>query len=188
MSRFELTPEPTGLPIQPLHPRMVYRNSFVTVWDDRVRFADGQVGDHLRIIERDGRQGVAAWVTHGDQVALVRSYRYATSRWEWGVPRGFADEDDPLQTLRRELAEELGGSPLTIDEMGEITPNSGLLASTVKCFHVTWGQQPLSPADSEVERAAWVDVSQLSEAIAAGSVSDGFTLSAFTLARVRGVA
>jgi 8-oxo-dGTP pyrophosphatase MutT (NUDIX family) len=72
------------------------------------------------------------------QVALVRTYRYPVRAWQWGVPRGFSDGGGPAASARAELAEELGKEPAGIEEIGQITTNSGLLAGTMHLFAASY--------------------------------------------------
>lgn len=188
-------PEPSENPrsveraaITKLGENRVYANKFAAIYDDPVEFADGSRGSYLRIVESEGRPGVAVLAVCGDQVALVKAYRYPISSWEWAVPRGFAKGDDPDQTAREELAEELGCEPDDLRQLGTVTPNSGILASQVKVYLARYSETIAMPADqNEIARVRWIAATTLCHEIAAGTIRDAFTLSAISLAQCHGL-
>ena len=171
------------VPIRMAREREVYGNRFVTVFDDEVVLPGNLPGRYLRIVQSGGRPGVAMLASSGDRYALVQTYRYPISNWEWGIPRGFAHGDDPCESARAELIEELGAPPAGITLLGTVTPNSGLLADRVHIFHAGYNREVAEPLDAdEVVKVRWVDIQTLLAEIAAGEIVDAFTLAAVTLA------
>jgi 8-oxo-dGTP pyrophosphatase MutT (NUDIX family) len=157
----------------------VYRNPFVTVFDDVVAFSAGGTGTYLRIVEKDGLPGVAVLCEHDGRLAFVRVYRYALQEWEWGVVRGFAHGGDPVATALAECDEELGAEPTSLTPLVVMTPNSGLLAGRVHLFHATYDTPPPGPKDTqEVDRVRWYSLPELFSQINEHDdlVVDGFTL------------
>jgi ADP-ribose pyrophosphatase len=175
-------------PIKVLHERAVYENDFVQVMDDDVEFPSGRKGRHLRIIESGGQPGAAVLARSGERYALVRVWRHALKAWEWGIPRGFAHGPDPEQTGRRELKQELGGEPCELTSLGDMTPNSGLLAGRVRLLFAHFDADVSTPIDTdEVAEVRWVDMSTLRAEIIDGGIVDGFTLAALAAAAIRGL-
>lgn len=173
-------------PIQIVQERVAYSNEFVTVYDDSVLSSDGP-GTYLRIVERSGEPGVACVATCGHRIALVLVYRYPIGQWEWAVPRGFGSDLDPRESLLAEMRGELGSEPTEFTELGRVTTNSGLLASEVVIYHGSWEVPNENPTDQrEVHSVAWLTYEQLAAEIRDGTIRDGVTLAALTLARVRG--
>jgi 8-oxo-dGTP pyrophosphatase MutT (NUDIX family) len=176
------------VPIARIAENLVYRNEFVTVYDDPVTFADGGRGSYLRIVESDGCPGVAVLAVAGDKAALVRTYRYPVGTWEWGIPRGFAHGDDPEASARAELAEELGREPEHLARLARMTPNSGLLAGVVQLFIARYPEPVAEPLDRrEIAEVRWVPLRTLRAVIAAGEITDGFTLAAVGCAACSGL-
>lgn len=180
-------PPETVVPVHRLHDNLVYRNQFAAIYDDPVAFADGSEGSFLRIVESDGRPGVAVLALCAGRVALVRVYRYPQGSWEWAVPRGFAHGDEADTSALAELAEELGREPDELIPIGAVTPNSGLLASKVRLYLARYSTTVTAPADRrEVAEVKWIDTKALYAEIANGEIEDVFTLSALTCAQARG--
>jgi 8-oxo-dGTP pyrophosphatase MutT (NUDIX family) len=181
-------PAAKAIPVSRIAENVVYRNRFVTVYDDPVAFIDGSRGSYLRIVESNGSPGVAMLAVAAGQVALVHTYRYAIGAWEWGIPRGFAHGEDSEESARAELVEELGEEPVHIAEIGRIAPNSGLLASVVHLFLARYTEPVSEPTDrDEVTEVRWLPTLELFREIAAGRITDGFTLSAVGCATCRGL-
>lgn len=165
---------------------LAYENPYVRVYDDEV-LRHGTPSRQLRIVPAGGHPGVAMLALCGRQVALVRTYRYATGGWEWSLPRGFAQGPDAERTARAELREELGAEPDALEQLGVVHPDSGLLGLAVHVFLARYDDQVSTPQDvEEVAEVVWVDVSELWGRVAAGDVHDGFTLSALAFAIARG--
>lgn len=175
-------------PIRRINEREVFGNRFVTVYDDDVLFPGDHPGRFLRIIEADGRPGVAMLACCEGRYALVYQYRYPLSSWEWAIPRGFAHGDDPRESALAELGEELGGAPDKLTELGIVSSNSGLLAGRVHLFYGRYSETIAAPTDTdEVTAVRWVDLSTLLAEIASGDLIDSFTMAAITLAAARGI-
>jgi len=168
--------------------REVYRNRFVTVFDDEVALGDGTPGHHVRIVSGDGKPGVAVLAMAGDEVALVRTYRYPLGRWDWGIPRGFGQSSDPVVSARAELVEEVGAEPDELVPLAKVTPDSGLLASTVELFLARYAAPVAAPTDTqEIAEVRWVGLAEFFSLIASGSLTDGYTVSAVGAAVARGL-
>lgn len=180
---------PDGIaPIQQLAEREAYRNSFITLYDDEVRFPDGSSGTYVRMETGDGSPSSAVLVTSRGRVALVLVYRYPIQAWEWGIPRGMASAVRARDTALNELKEELGGEPETLELLGVIHPDSGLLASRVEVFHAVWPEPHASAQDTnEVQGLKWVSWAELRRLVTAGEITDSFTIAALTFAWLHGL-
>lgn len=181
------TPDPHGR-IVPRVEREVYHNRFVTLFDDEVTFADGSSGTYVRVVAADGSPASAVLATSGGRVALVLTYRYPIADWEWAIPRGMASSTDPRITALTELWEELGANPESVESIGVIHPDSGLLSAEVSIFHATLREPKSSPRDTrEIQSVLWVTWDELKDMVRRGEITDGFTLAALTLASLRGI-
>lgn len=168
--------------------REVYRNRFIAVYDDDVAIGSTRSGRYLRIVESDGRPGVAVLAECRGHYALVRTYRYALGAWEWGIPRGYAHGDDPLASVAAELREELGGGPREVFPLGVVAPNSGMLTARVQLFHARYDQPVAAPTDvEEVADVRWVDLPSLLAEIADQRIIEGFTMAAVAAALAKGL-
>jgi 8-oxo-dGDP phosphatase len=84
----------------------VYEGRIISLYRERVAMPGG--GDSVRdIVRHPGAVAVVA-LDEQDRVVLVRQYRHAFGEHLWELPAGLRDADGepPLETARRELAEE----------------------------------------------------------------------------------
>jgi len=177
-----------AVPIICLKQKLAYRNRFIRVFDDEVRFADAREGTCVRIVQSGDLPGVVIMPLAGNLVGLVRVYRYPAGAWEWGFPRGLAHGDDPRVTASAELLEELGRRPSHLAELGRMTPDSGILSSVVWMFAAGYEEAPGTPLDTgEVSAITWIPVPELLARISRGAITDGFTLAAACSALCRGI-
>lgn len=117
---------------------------------------------------RAGRHhvGVVAVVLDGSGSVLVAGHRFRAARW--ALPGGWVHRhEDPAETIRRELLEELGAS---VDVIGVVaTESHGTARETGRgpsgltiafaCRPVPGGPEP-APRSAEITAAAWMSPSE----------------------------
>lgn len=90
-----------------LSTREVYRNAWIHVREDIVRFANGHEGIY-GVVTTPGAVGILPFLDD-DHVALIRQFRYVSGRPTWEMPTGAPNDGETLEeTAQRELAEEAG--------------------------------------------------------------------------------
>jgi 8-oxo-dGTP pyrophosphatase MutT (NUDIX family) len=113
----------------------IYDGSQFRVRRERFRYADGE------IVERETirRVDAAAIVAYDDAcVWLVRQPREAILQYPLELPAGKLDEgESPLQTARRELAEEIGREAADWAQIETYYPSSGYSDEAVHLFAAT---------------------------------------------------
>jgi ADP-ribose pyrophosphatase len=90
-----------------LNSEPVYEGQIISLRRDTVAMPGG--GDSVReVVHHPGAVAVVALDDAGD-VVLLRQYRHPVGRHLWELPAGLRDEDGepPLETAKRELAEEV---------------------------------------------------------------------------------
>lgn len=93
-----------------LSERTAYANPWITVSEYQVLQPDGSPGLYGVMQPKFIAVGVVPVFENGDTV-LVGQHRFALDAWSWECPEGGGPKDsDPLDTARRELAEETGYS------------------------------------------------------------------------------
>ena len=84
----------------------LYEGHVISLRRDTVAMPGG--GDSVReVVTHPGAVAVVA-LDDEDRVLLLRQYRHALADYQWELPAGLRDEDGepPLETAKRELAEE----------------------------------------------------------------------------------
>jgi 8-oxo-dGTP pyrophosphatase MutT (NUDIX family) len=134
----------------------VYEGSFFSVHKDRFRHEDGEDAER-EIVKHTGAVGVV--VLDGEQLWFVRQPREAVGVPDLlEIPAGKLDEEgeDPLETAKRELAEEIGKQAAEWEPLGSFFTSPGFTNEQIHLFLATG----ISDVDErpEVEEDERIDV------------------------------
>lgn len=165
---------------------VVSEDPYFLVLRDAVRFKkSGKLGVYLRVVPRPaGSMGSAILCTRRQSVLLIRLFRHATRSWSIEVPRGFAERGEtPEQTARREASEETGLRVLTLDELGIVHPNSGVLSESVALFRAELSDDVVGTPEHQLVECS---VHEFEAMLRDGRINDAFTYSVFARARLLG--
>jgi 8-oxo-dGTP pyrophosphatase MutT (NUDIX family) len=139
---------------EPVGGETIHKGRIVTLRVERFRYADGEQ------VEREivRHQGAAGIVAHDDEhVFLVRQPRETVGDPDFlEIPAGRLDVEGeaPLETARRELAEEIGKAASTWEPIASFASSVGILDEIVHLFHATG----LSDAHGESEENERIEV------------------------------
>jgi ADP-ribose pyrophosphatase len=135
-----------------------------------------------------GGQGVVVLPAMNDKYLLLRQYRHPTRSWSYEFPRGFGEPGVPAeQQAKNEVNEETRGEIADLTDLGIYHSNTGLEGNKVKLFFAHLNSIG-EPAQAEgVESYLWVSLAELEEMIATAKITDGFTIAAYTRAKLRGI-
>ena len=112
-----------------LESREVYRGRILRVREDRVRLPNGKEGVR-EVVEHPGGVGILA--LDGDDVLLVKQYRYAFSRVLTEIPAGKREPGEaPFVTAQRELKEEIGAAAEAWTDLGALIASPGCYGETL---------------------------------------------------------
>lgn len=167
--------------------RSVLHEGWSTLVRRQVRLPSGDELDYE--VDESVPFAAATLVIDGEYVILARQYRYPVDRWIYDLPAGGADAgEQPIETARRELEEELGLVAEDLRLLHTYFPNPGRMAWPVHVFVCTSTHAGTVTDDpAEQVRPARMSVVELDELIAGGEIVDPTLLIARTMAAVRGV-
>jgi len=146
----------------------IYEGRIVTVRQDRFRYDDGGEADR-EIVSHPGAVGVVAH--DGEHVFLVRQPREAVGAPDLlELPAGKLDEEgeDPLETAKRELAEEIGKAAEAWEHLHAFYTSVGFCDEKVHVYLATGlsdVDQPEVDEDERIDIVAW-PLAELDAAIA----------------------
>lgn len=137
-------------PWQIVETKEVYRDPWFRVERDDVVRPDGNPGTYTVV---HLKPGVCVLALDGDQqVCLTKEFHYAVGRTTIeAVSGGMEPGEDPLETARRELREELGISAEDWREQGLVDPFTASILSPVRLYlarKLTFGPQSLEGTET----------------------------------------
>lgn len=167
---------------------VVFRDQYLLIVRDAVRYSDGSVGTYIREVALDPRlRGVAILPVWQEKILLIRHFRHATRTWHLEIPRGFGLAEAAEESARRELAEEIGASEARLTNLGEMHPDTGVGNGRVALFYAVvpaYDRPEVIEGISEILPTAVTDFEQM---IAECVLDDGYLLAAYGRAKARGL-
>jgi len=146
-------------------------------------------GGHRSTREVVTTRGAAAIVcVHGADLVLVRQYRYPVGRSLLEIPAGLVDEGEtPEQAAARELVEEVGLSPRSLEHLTSYFAAPGFANHAVDLFFTDDVEETdTDPDDGEVLEIVRRPLATIRDLITKGEVSDAKTLIGLALVALRG--
>jgi ADP-ribose pyrophosphatase len=164
-----------------LHHQRLYQGRILDLDLDEVE-EPGAVRAHREVVRQRG--SVAVLPVHEDgRLTLVRQYRYSVDTLVWELPAGRIDPGEtPEQAARRELEEEVGLRPRSLEPLLTFWTTPGFCDEVMHLFRAT-GLEPVPPrpeADERIE-AVLFPLPELEAMIRRGEIREGKTLVALLL-------
>jgi ADP-ribose pyrophosphatase len=157
------------------------KNKLFTVVDE-VAHDSGGFEIHRSIIRHPGSAVMMA-VDEKNRILLVKQFRLPAEKDLWEIPAGRIDPGEtPLQTAKRELAEETGYKARKWTKLTSYWASPGYVAEKMNLFlarDLTEGQpQPMEDERIEIK---WFSKKKMREWILEGKIQDGKTIVGFYL-------
>jgi len=168
-------------PEKKLATQQIYQGRAVNIRVDTVEKASGTKTTR-EVVEHSDCVAVVALDEQGN-ILLVRQFRHAVDRFLLEIPAGGIDPgEEPMDSVRRELQEEVGYFPHKIDKLVGFYATPGYGTEYLHCFVAT----DLVPArlvaedtdDIELIRASPAEIPQL---IASGEICDAKSIAALLM-------
>jgi len=180
-----------NLPFEWARIGIILNDPYILVIRDLVEFPSGNRGSYFRVLNQadlKGGQGVVVLLRMNDKYLLLRQYRHPTRSWSYEVPRGFGEPGVPAdEQAKNEVREEIKGEIAELIDLGEYHSNTGLEGSKAKLFYANL-ESVGKPAEEEgIESYLLVPLAELEAMIASAKITDGFTIAAYTRAKLRGL-
>jgi ADP-ribose diphosphatase len=166
-------------PWRTLSTRVVYDNARLQLKEDEVIQPDGAPGSYV-YLELPWPVVAIVPVDDEQRVYLVRQWRYPWQRNSWEIPAGHGEAGEtPLESARRELAEEVGLAAASWDSLGE-----GYSSATLNARYHLYLARGLSPVIAGTQRdgaendliARPIPLAQAVEAAMNGRIEHGMSV------------
>jgi ADP-ribose pyrophosphatase len=175
-----LAEEPHDFPVQST--KDIYVGRVMALRSDEVVMPGGRAAVR-EILEHPGAVAVAA-LDDDDRLMMIYQYRHALGRRLWEMPAGLLDVagEDPVETARRELAEEAGLAATSWSVLVDLAPSPGFSDESVRVF-LARGLSAVSRPDLGDDEEAdlthrWVPLSVAARMVLAGEIVNGITAAA----------
>lgn len=159
----------------------IYRNPFFGVREDEVIKPDGNRGKFY-VIEMPSSVMIVP-LTLKREVYLIGMYRYPTDMYSWEIPGGAIENNDVLESAKKELEEETGLTSTEFENFGIYQAMNG---SCNKVGHVVVAKNVDEKhikiqTEEAITQLKKVTLLEVTEMIKRGDITDSHTISALTL-------
>lgn len=154
---------------------VVFEGKIIRVRCDDAELPDGKPCKR-EVVDHAG--GASVLYVREGKVLLVRQFRYPYMEETLEIPAGKLNPgEDPAQTAARELAEETGWQPASVEHMFTIYPTPGYSAEKIYIYRahgVREGQ--VHPDEDEFVTAAFYPIDEVLSMIEKGEIKDAKTI------------
>lgn len=184
--RVDIRDEPFDVEV--LHSHLAFDGRVWDVREDRFRYNDHELVRHY--VEHTGAVAIVA-VDERDRVLLIQQYRHPIRARDWEIPAGLLDieGEDPLETAKRELAEEVDLVAERWESLGRMAPTPGGSDEIIHLFLATGLTDAPHAHEREAEEAdiriEWVPLDDAVAAVMGGTVQNGAMMLGVMLAAER---
>jgi ADP-ribose pyrophosphatase len=150
----------------------IYEGQAVKLRVDTVRKPNGKITTR-EIVEHADAIAVVV-LDSKDRVILVRQYRKAVGKTLLEIPAGGVDPgEQPINTVRREVQEEIGYLPNKIDKLGGFYSAPGYCTEFLHLYVATYLiPSQLEADDTEDIEVVRVPLAKVPDLIASGEIAD----------------
>ena len=165
----------------------VFKGKIINVRVDDALLPNGATAKR-EVVEHNGGICIVP-ITEKGEVLMVEQYRYPYEQVVLEIPAGKRDGDElPLDGGKRELKEETGATAKNYTFLGELYPTPGYCGEIIYMYLAT----DLSYGETDPDEDEFLTVERyllpvFEAMIARGEIVDGKTLSAYTLAKAKGL-
>lgn len=163
---------------------VVFEGKIIRVRCDDAELPDGKPCKR-EVVDHAG--GASVLYVREGKVLLVRQFRYPYMEETLEIPAGKLNPgEDPARTAARELAEETGWQPASVEHMFTIYPTPGYSAEKIYIYRahgVREGQ--VHPDEDEFVTAAFYPVDEVLSMIERGEIKDAKTIIAVMSLRLQ---
>ena len=158
---------------------------------DLVKFPNGIMYGYIRSVTAAslrGGHGVVVLPEYQGKIMLLHQYRHPTRKWHYEIPRGYGEPNTPsVENAHKEVEEETGGKVEELVSLGEFHNNTGYEFASVALFYAKLASVGKPEINEGIESFVWLTVKELEEWIADETITDGFTIAAYTKAKLKGL-
>ncbi|WP_207926253.1 NUDIX hydrolase [Actinocrispum wychmicini] len=142
----------------------------------RVSIAQVELPDGVTFeqwVLRTPKAAMMAIVDDQNRVLMMWRHRFIIDKWAWELPGGWVDpnDPDPEATAVREVEEETGWRPKSVQRIGSFQPMVGTADAENVIFLGMGAEYVGTPQDiNEAERIAWIELGTVRNRIAKGEI------------------
>lgn len=156
--------------------RAIYENAWVTVGLADISQPSGQRFEHHTVTLPAAAMTV---VLDDDQHSVLMSWRhrFVPDVWNWELPGGLLDDGEtPAETAAREVEEETGYRPRSVEHLVTFEPMVGTVRSSHHVFLARGAELVADPTEVNEGKFEWLPLADVPHLIATGQIVNSGSL------------
>lgn len=170
---------------------ILLQDPFTTFLRDLVEFAPGVRRGYSRLIntaDLRGGQAVVAFPLFKGKVILLHQFRHTTRSFHFEVPRGFGEPGIAAKDqVYKEIEEEIHGEIWRMVDLGPYHNNTGMECGEVELFYIELERYGKPSKIEGIKSVYEFDLEIFEGMVRDGKITDGFTIAAYTRAKLNGL-
>lgn len=156
--------------------RPIYENEWVNVGLADISVPSGDRFEHHTVTLPAAAMTVVL-DDAGDHVLMTWRHRFVPDVWNWELPGGVLDAGEaPAETASREVEEETGYRPRSVEHLVTFEPMVGTVRSAHHVFLARGVEQVGDPTEADEGVFEWVPMADVPELIEKGRISNSGSL------------
>lgn len=124
----------TGFPKQ-ISRKVIYESDWICLYSDKVEMPDGRIFNTYHKLHYPHESSCVVIINDREEILLIQSKRYVTSRLEWEIPAGRIEYNEtPEEAAERECLEETGCTLKDLTYLCCQNPSNGMSDLKIHVF------------------------------------------------------
>lgn len=154
----------------------VYENKWVTVGLADISLPSGDRFKHHTVTLPPAAMTVVL-DDAGEHVLMAWRHRFVPDVWNWELPGGLIDEgEEPVETAAREVEEETGYRPRSIEHLVTFEPMIGMVRNAHHVYLARGAERVTEATEANEGNFEWVSLADVPDLIAKGRVVNSGSL------------
>lgn len=163
--------------------KVIYESDWISLYADNVRMPDGRIFDTYHKLHFPHESVSVVIINEKNEVLMIQSKRYITSRMEWEIPAGRIENDESLdEAAKRECLEETGCTLKDLKYLCCYNPNNGMSDLKLHVFVARVDTETSQIDENEVGAKKWISKDKVLEMLANNETQCGVSMVALLYA------
>lgn len=163
--------------------KITYKNPWMRIREDKVITPLGKEGIY-GVMESSDSVMITV-LNDNNELYLIRTFSYPAGSWNWELPGGNTDGQDPIEASKRELEEETGILANTWQELAKTRVCNGFMTERMITFLAKdlsfTGEKEIS--SEQIDIAKFFSMEEVDAMIGRGEINDGQSITGIHLAQ-----
>lgn len=147
-----------------LERKVIYEGDWVALCADKVKMPDGRIIKSYHKLHYPHESISVVIINERDEIMMIQSKRYVTSRLEWEIPAGRIEENEtPEDAAKRECLEETGCILKDLNYLCCYNPSNGMSDLKIHLFMARVETETSDIDENEVNAKQWVPKEEVLE-------------------------